>query len=94
MLQNFIPAFTERCVRGITADEARCRRYFETSVGLATLLNEPLGYAKAAEIAKESMKTGKTLRELILEKGLLTAEQLDKALDPKRVTEPNDPGGP
>jgi aspartate ammonia-lyase len=94
MLQNFIPAFTERCVRGITADEARCRRYFESSVGLATLLNEPLGYAKAAEIAKESVKTGKTLRELILEKGLMTPDQLDRALDPKRVTEPNDPGRP
>jgi len=91
ILKNFLPVFTERCVRGIRADAARCRRYFESSVGLATLLNQHIGYAKAAEIAKESVRTGKTLRELILEKGLMTAAQLEKALDPKRVTEPHDP---
>ena len=91
ILKNFLPVFTERCVRGIEADEARCRAYFESSVGLATLLNEYIGYAKAAEVAKESVKTGKTLRQLILEKGLMTEAQLAAALDPKRVTEPNDP---
>ena len=90
ILTNFLPVFTERCIAGITADADRCRRYFESSVGLATLLNEHIGYAKAAEVAKESVKTGKTLRELILEKGLMTAADLDKALDPQRVTEPND----
>jgi len=90
ILKNFLPIFTARCVRGIAADADRCRRYFESSVGLATLLNEHIGYAKAAEIAKESVKTGKTLRELILVKGLMTAADLDAALDPKSVTEPND----
>jgi aspartate ammonia-lyase len=89
ILRNFLPVFTDRCVRGIEADEARCRQYFESSVGLATLLNQHIGYAKAAEVAKESVKSGKTLRQLILEKGLMTEEQLAKALDPKRVTEPN-----
>ena len=79
-----------RCLSGITADADRCRRYFETSVGLATLLNEHIGYAKAAEIAKESVKTGKTLPELILEKKLMTEADLAKALDAKFVTEPND----
>jgi len=90
ILKNFIPIFTARCVRGIAADADRCRRYFESSVGLATLLNEHIGYAKATEIAKESVKTGRTLRELILEKGLMTAAQLDRALDLKFVTEPGD----
>ena len=90
ILTSAIKAFTVRCVRGIEADAARCRGYFESSAGLATLLNEHIGYAKAAEIAKLSVKTGKTLRELILEKGLMTREELEKALDPKRVTEPND----
>jgi aspartate ammonia-lyase len=77
-------------VVGIEADAERCRTYFESSVGLATILNEHIGYAKAAEIAKESVKTGKTLRELILEKKLMSAADLEKALDPKRITEPND----
>ena len=90
ILRSAMKAFTIRCVRGIEADAERCRGYFESSAGLATLLNEHIGYAKAAEIAKLSVKTGKTLRELILEKGLMTREELEKALDPKRVTEPND----
>ena len=90
ILTSAMKAFTVRCVRGIEADAQRCRRYFESSAGLATLLNEHIGYAKAAEIAKLSVKTGKTLRELILEKGLMTCEELEKALDPQRVTEPND----
>ena len=93
ILKNFLPVFTERSVRGILAIGDRCQQYFESSVGLATLLNQYIGYAKAAEVAKESVTTGKTLRELILEKGLMTAEQLEAALDPKRVTEPNDPKG-
>ena len=91
ILKTFLPVFTGRCVRGITADADRCRAYFESSVGLATILNPCIGYAKAAEVAKESVATGKTLRELILEKGLMTEAELARALDPRRVTEPNDP---
>jgi aspartate ammonia-lyase len=94
ILRNYLPVFTEKCVRGIEADADRCREYFESSVGLATLLNQYIGYSKAAEVAKESVKTGKTLRQLILEKGLMTEAQLDAALDPRRVTEPNDPKQP
>jgi aspartate ammonia-lyase len=93
ILKNFIPVFTDRCIRGITADEARCRHYFESSVGLATLLNQYIGYAQAAEVAKESVRTGQTLRQLIMDKGLMTQAQLDHALNPMRVTEPNDPKG-
>jgi aspartate ammonia-lyase len=91
ILKNFLPVFTARCVRGIEADAGRCRAYFESSAGLAAILNQHIGYARAAEVARESVAGGKTLRELILEKGLMTAEQLEKALDPRRVTEPNDP---
>jgi len=92
MLKNFLPVVVERCLRGIEADEARCRRYFETSVGLATVLNQRIGYARAAEVAKEAVATGKTLRELILEKGLMGEAELDALLDPRRVTEPHDAG--
>jgi aspartate ammonia-lyase len=91
ILKNFLPVFTERCVRGIEADEARCRGHFESSVGLATILNQHVGYAKAAEVAKEAAATGKTLRELILEKKLMTEEELARALETKRITEPHDP---
>jgi len=90
ILKNFLPVFTERCVKGIEADADRCRAYFESSVGLATILNQHVGYEKAAEAAKEAAATGKTLRELILERGLMTEADLAKALDPHRITEPND----
>jgi len=91
MLKNFLPVVIERCIRGIEADADRCRHYFEASAGLATLLNQHIGYAKAAEVAKEAVATGKTVRELILEKGLMSKADLDAALDPRRVTEPHDP---
>jgi aspartate ammonia-lyase len=91
ILSSAIKMFTARCVRGIEADAERCRMYFESSVGLATLLNQHIGYAKAAEVAKESVKVCTSLRELILQKGLMTKEQLDAALEMKRVTEPHDP---
>jgi aspartate ammonia-lyase len=94
ILRNYLPVFVKKCVRGIEADAERCRTYFEASAGLATILNQHIGYAKAAEIAKEAVASGKTMRELILEKGLMSEEDLDKALDPKRVTEPHDPTGP
>jgi aspartate ammonia-lyase len=91
ILRNFLPVVLARCIGGIEADAGRCRHYFESSVGLATLLNQHIGYAQAAEVAKESVATGKTVRALILEKGLMTEAALDAALDPKRVTEPHDP---
>jgi len=90
ILKNFLPVVLERCIRGIEADAERCRHYFEASVGLATLLNSSLGYAKAAEVTKEAVATGKTVRDLILEKGLMSEADLEAALDPKRVTEPHD----
>lgn len=93
ILRNYLPVFVEKCVRGIEADAERCRDYFEASAGLATILNQHVGYAKAAEIAKEAIADGKTMRELILERGLMSEEDLDKALDPRRVTEPHDPTG-
>ena len=84
-----ITVFTDRCIRGITVDRERCRFYFEASVGMATILNPHIGYAKAAELAKLSVKTGKTVVELIREQKLLTEEQLVKILDPIALTEPD-----
>jgi len=92
ILKNFLPVVLQRCILGIEADAERCRHYFEASVGLATLLNQPIGYAQAAQVAKEALAAGKTVREWILEKGLMSEADLDAALEARRVTEPHDPG--
>lgn len=89
ILETSIRVFNDRCVKGITADRERCRHYFEASVGMATIMNPHIGYAKAAELAKLSVKTGKTIVELIREQKLLTEEQLKIALDPMKLTDPD-----
>ncbi len=89
ILATSITVFTDRCISGITADRERCRNYFESSVGMATILNPHIGYAKAAELAKLSVKTGQTIVELIREQKLLTEEQLTEILDPVKLTDPD-----
>ena len=82
-----------RCVDGITADADRMRRYAESSPSVVTPLNRYLGYEEAAKVAKESLKAGRTIREQVLEmgyvdRGVLTLEQLDAALDVEGMTHP------
>ena len=77
-----------RCVEGIQADEARCRELLDRSTAVATALSPYIGYAKTAEIAKESVKTGKAIREIVLERGLLDAKQLDRILSAEAMTTP------
>ncbi|HLG23163.1 MAG TPA: aspartate ammonia-lyase [Candidatus Manganitrophaceae bacterium] len=89
ILTRDIDLFTERCVKGITVNRARCREYAEKSVGLATILNPSIGYEAAAQVAKESTATGKSLREIIIEKGILSAKEVDQILDPTKMTEPS-----
>ncbi len=86
ILKNYLPVFTGKCIQGITANPERCREYFENSPALATILNPYIGYLKAAEVAKESLKRGVTIREIILEKGLLDEETLNRILDPSSIT--------
>jgi fumarate hydratase class II/aspartate ammonia-lyase len=88
ILTSGIRLFTERCVTGIKVDRKRCREYFERSVGLATVLNPIIGYEKAALVAKEAARTGKTLREVLLERGVLKEKEVEALLDPMRVTGP------
>ena len=92
ILTNGIHVFSERCVRGITANVARCRELAERSMGLATALNPYLGYLAAAEVAKEALQRGVSLRQVVLERGYLSEEQLDRILDPIKMTEPGIPG--
>jgi aspartate ammonia-lyase len=74
-LVNFLPLFTEKCVTGITADEASLTRRAMNNPALATLLNVKLGYLKAAEIAKESVMTGRSVMDIALDEGLITPEE-------------------
>ena len=80
--------FTERCVSGIVADVERCREMIEKSLAMCTALAPEIGYDAAAAIAKESYATGKTVRQIAMEKKILPPERLNEILDPMRMTEP------
>jgi aspartate ammonia-lyase len=78
----------EKCVEGIQANRERMATFVEESAGLATALNPSLGYAIATEIAQEAHRTGRRVRDLVLERGLLSPQQLDQILSPERLTGP------
>lgn len=84
-LANGSRVFAERCVEGLEADEARCRELVDRSLMLVTALNPHIGYDRAAQVAKEAHASGRTLREVVLEKGWLDEATLDQALDPKTM---------
>jgi aspartate ammonia-lyase len=88
ILTNMIQVFTDRCVAGLTVNEARCRFYAQSTVSLATALNPYIGYAKAAEIVKESVATGRSIIEIAREKRLLSEAEIAEILNPARMTEP------
>ena len=88
ILKNCLHQFTNLCVAGISANEERCRNFLDQSVGLATVLAPSIGYAAAAEVAKESAKTGRSIRQVILERGILSEEALDEVLSPYPLTTP------
>ncbi|WP_242343919.1 aspartate ammonia-lyase [Anaeromyxobacter terrae] len=88
ILANAVRAFDERCARGLEADEARCRHYAERTVSLATALAPRIGYAAAAEIVKESVRTGRSIVEVAVERGGLPERQVRRILDAARLTRP------
>lgn len=88
ILKNAVDVFTRFCVDGLKANEAQCLQFAETSYGIAAALNPHIGYSKAAEVVKESVKTGKTLREIILERGILPEAKLNEILSPEKLTQP------
>jgi fumarate hydratase class II len=81
LLTNVSRLFAERCVAGLEADVERCRSYAEATPQAATALNPLLGYEKVAELVKASARTGKSIRTLVLEEGLVAEAELDRALD-------------
>src|SRR5688572_785420 len=88
ILRNAMDALRTRCVDGIAADAARCRELMDRSTAVATALSPYIGYAATAEIAKESVKTGRPIRDLVLERGLLEAAELDRILSAEVMTRP------
>ncbi len=91
ILKNAMRLLAEKCVEGIQANAQRCRYYAESTVALAAALNPYIGYAAAAEIAKESVRTGRPVTEIALERKLLDERLLRQILDPRRMTEPAAP---
>ena len=83
-----VQTFVDNCITGITANEERCRYLVESSVGVITAISPHVGYQKAADIAKKALRTGESIRSLILKEGLLTEQELDEILDPIQMTEP------
>ncbi len=82
LFANYLPDFTDKCVTGITANEERCRQYFERSVGLATALSPYVGYLEAAEIAHEASRSGESIRDIALRRGILSEREFDKITSP------------
>ena len=86
LLASVSRAFAEKCIDGITANVEQCKAYAESSPSIGTSLNPYIGYERAAEVIKESTKTGKSIRELVLQRKWMTAEELDRALDVLALT--------
>ncbi|MDW3682103.1 aspartate ammonia-lyase [Cupriavidus sp. CV2] len=87
-LRNGCLTLAERCVNGITANEERLRASVENSIGIVTALNPYIGYANATAVAQEAHATGGSVYEIVLQKGLLTREELDQILRPEVLTQP------
>ncbi|HEY6308236.1 MAG TPA: aspartate ammonia-lyase [Candidatus Angelobacter sp.] len=91
IMTNMVRVFTDKCIAGLTANERRCNFYAQSTVSLATALNPYIGYAKAAEIVKESVAAGRSIIDIAREKQLLTEQEIAEILDPVNMTEPQAP---
>lgn len=86
-LTHAVDTLTDNCIIGITANEERCQKLLDASVGITTALCPYIGYKKAASLAKESLRTGVPVKKLVLKHGLMKEKQLDIVLDPYAMTE-------
>jgi aspartate ammonia-lyase len=77
MLKNFLPIFSENLIDGLTAIKNKLRKDIENSQVIVTLLTPKILYLKSSELFKESLKTGKTIRELVVSKKLLSNKEID-----------------
>lgn len=88
ILHNVIKVFNERCITGITANKETCQTMVERSVGIITALCPYIGYEAASQLAKETIASGKSVPEIVTEKGLLDSNELANILSPQNMTEP------
>lgn len=86
LLSTVSVAFADKCIVDIKANEQRCKAYAESSPSIGTSLNPYIGYEEAAVIIKESTKTGRSIREIVLDRGLMSDEELDRVLDVMALT--------
>jgi aspartate ammonia-lyase len=93
ILTNATTTLTERCIKGIQANREMCAYWVERSAALATALAPQIGYARAAEISKQSVKEGILIRDLVKRDGILPADEADEVLDLRKMTEIGVPGG-
>ena len=91
ILKNTCHVVAKRCIEGIRANRQVCEHYAYLSPSIATALNPVIGYARAAEVVKKSLATGKTIPEVCLEDKVLSEKELKQILDPHRMTEPGLP---
>jgi aspartate ammonia-lyase len=94
ILKNTCRVVAQKCVAGITANRETCERYGYHTPSIATALNPVIGYGRAAEIVKKSLKAGKSIPEICAEESILSKKELDHILDPRRMTEPGLPPKP
>ncbi len=87
-LDHAATVLRKRCVVGIEADVERCRDFVEASIGIVTALVPYIGYEAAADIAKEALQSGRRVRDIALERNLLSEERLEDILDPRKMTQP------
>jgi len=83
---NAVDAFVERCLRGMKANEEACRRFAEATPQVVTALSPVLGYEQAAAVLKKAIDGDKTIREVVLEEGLLGEDELNEAMDLRKLT--------
>lgn len=88
ILKNALKIFDEKCIKGITANQSKCRYYAENSISIITALNPVIGYLRAAEIAKEAVSSGKSIIEIVKERKILTEKQMKELKNVLRMTKP------
>ncbi len=89
LMTNMLKAFDEKCVSGVRAEEGRCRQYADQSSQVAAALNPVIGYEKAAEVVKASLKEGKTVKQVVLEKNLLSKAQYQQSVRLEKLVDPH-----
>ncbi len=91
ILTNALRVFIEFCVRGITANRARINELVEQSTAIVTALNQRIGYSRAAKVAQQAFREGRTVRDVLIAEGILTADEAARFLDPAVLVQPGDP---